>query len=76
MVDPVTGRVIVFNGEIYNFRDLRRRLAAEAQKLRSTGDTAVMLRALGLHGAEASAGSHEGEGLMVSRSVKSLAESV
>jgi asparagine synthase (glutamine-hydrolysing) len=53
MVDPVTGHVIVFNGEIYNFRELRRRLGAEAQDLRSTGDTAVMLRALGLHGPEA-----------------------
>ena len=53
MVDPATGHVIVFNGEIYNFRDLRRRLAAEGQKLQSTGDTAVMLRALGLHGPEA-----------------------
>jgi asparagine synthase (glutamine-hydrolysing) len=53
MVDPVTGHVIVFNGEIYNFRDLRRRLVAEGQELRSTGDTAVMLRALGLHGPEA-----------------------
>ena len=50
MVDPVTGHVIVFNGEIYNFRELRRRLEAEGQELRSTGDTAVMLRALGLHG--------------------------
>src|SRR5271156_1942201 len=50
MVDPVTGHVTVFNGEIYNFRDLRRRLAAEGQELQSTGDTAVMLRALGLHG--------------------------
>jgi asparagine synthase (glutamine-hydrolysing) len=50
MVDPVTGHAIVFNGEIYNFRDLRRRLAAEGQALQSTGDTAVMLRALGLHG--------------------------
>ena len=50
MVDPVTGHVVVFNGEIYNFRDLRRRLEAEGQELRSTGDTAVMLRALGLHG--------------------------
>jgi asparagine synthase (glutamine-hydrolysing) len=50
MVDPVTGHVTVFNGEIYNFRDLRRRLVAEGQELQSTGDTAVMLRALGLHG--------------------------
>jgi asparagine synthase (glutamine-hydrolysing) len=28
MVDPQTGHVVVFNGEIYNFRDLRRRLEA------------------------------------------------
>jgi asparagine synthase (glutamine-hydrolysing) len=53
MVDPVTGHVIVFNGEIYNFRDLRCRLVAEGQEMQSTGDTAVMLRALGLHGPEA-----------------------
>jgi asparagine synthase (glutamine-hydrolysing) len=53
MVDPVTGHVVVLNGEIYNFGDLRRRLAAEGQKFQSTGDTAVMLRALGLHGPSA-----------------------
>jgi asparagine synthase (glutamine-hydrolysing) len=53
MADPVTGHVIVFNGEIYSYRDLRRRLIAEGQEFRSTGDTAVMLRALGLHGADA-----------------------
>src|SRR5215470_14129388 len=50
MVDPLTGHVVVFNGEIYNFGDLRRRLVAAGQQLRSTGDTAVMLRALGLYG--------------------------
>src|SRR6516225_8935313 len=50
MVDPLTGHVVVFNGEIYNFGDLRRRLVAEGQQLRSTGDTAVMLRVLGLYG--------------------------
>jgi asparagine synthase (glutamine-hydrolysing) len=50
MVDPLTGHAVVFNGEIYNFGDLRRRLVAEGQELWSTGDTAVLLRALGLHG--------------------------
>jgi asparagine synthase (glutamine-hydrolysing) len=50
MVDAVTGHVITYNGEIYNFRDLRRRLEAEGQKFASSGDTAVMLRALALHG--------------------------
>jgi asparagine synthase (glutamine-hydrolysing) len=53
MVDSVTGHVVVFNGEIYNFRELRQRLGAEGQELQSTGDTAVMLRALGRHGPEA-----------------------
>lgn len=50
MTDPVAGHVIAFNGEIYNFADLRRRLAAEGQSFASSGDTAVMLRALALHG--------------------------
>jgi len=54
MVDPLTGHVVVFNGEIYNFGELRQRLVADVrQELRSTGDTAVMLRALGLYGAGA-----------------------
>jgi asparagine synthase (glutamine-hydrolysing) len=53
MTDPVTGHVVVFNGEIYNFADLRRRLLGEGQEFNSTGDTAVMLRALGLHGPDA-----------------------
>jgi asparagine synthase (glutamine-hydrolysing) len=50
MVDPVTGHVIVYNGEIYNFGELRQHLRAEGQEFESTGDTAVILRALGLYG--------------------------
>src|SRR6185369_4266623 len=53
MIDPVTGHVITFNGEIYNYRSLRRRLESEGQQFQSSGDTAVMLRALGLHGPDA-----------------------
>jgi asparagine synthase (glutamine-hydrolysing) len=53
MVDPVTGHVIVFNGEIYNFGELRQRLESEGHQFHSTGDTAVMLRALGAHGPDA-----------------------
>jgi len=36
--------VIVFNGEIYNFRDLRRQLEATGEPLRTTSDTEVLLR--------------------------------
>src|SRR6516165_1886577 len=50
MVDPVTGHVVVFNGEIYNFCELRQRLLSEGQKFESSGDTIVMLRCLALHG--------------------------
>jgi asparagine synthase (glutamine-hydrolysing) len=53
MIDPVTGHVVVYNGEIYNYRDLRQRLEAEGQTFNSSGDTAVMLRALALHGPDA-----------------------
>jgi asparagine synthase (glutamine-hydrolysing) len=53
MVDPVTGDVVVLNGEIYNYVALRDRLAATGHKFHSSGDTAVMLRALSVHGGQA-----------------------
>lgn len=53
MVDPATGHVIVFNGEIYDYVALRDRLAAEGHAFASTGDTAVLLRALAAHGHDA-----------------------
>jgi len=53
MVDPVTRHVVVLNGEIYNYIELRDRLAAKGQRFQSTGDTAVMLRALSVHGRQA-----------------------
>ena len=34
---------IVFNGEIYNHRDLRQRLESEGHRFRSSGDTEVLL---------------------------------
>ena len=45
MVDESSGNVVIFNGEIYNFRELRRELEATGVQFRSTGDTEVLLRA-------------------------------
>lgn len=56
---PMTDRVgdaahtLVFNGEIYNFKDLRRELESDGQSIQSTGDTAVMLRLLAIEGPDA-----------------------
>jgi asparagine synthase (glutamine-hydrolysing) len=45
MHDPVTGNWIVFNGEIYNFRQLRQELESAGAEFRSHSDTEVVLAA-------------------------------
>lgn len=44
MVDEPSGCVLVFNGEIYNYRELRSELEALGHSFRSAGDTEVLLR--------------------------------
>lgn len=53
MIDSTTGNVMILNGEIYNYIELRRRLTAAGHHFQSTGDSAVMLRALSVGGPEA-----------------------
>src|ERR1700694_1875159 len=45
MQDPATGNWIVFNGEIYNFRELRKELEAAGVEFKSHSDTEVILAA-------------------------------
>jgi asparagine synthase (glutamine-hydrolysing) len=45
MTDPQTGNWITYNGETYNFRELRDRLDREGEGWRSHSDTEVILRA-------------------------------
>src|ERR1700722_10946193 len=45
MNDPATGNWIVYNGEIYNFREVRNQLQQEGHHFISLSDTEVILRA-------------------------------
>src|SRR5690349_16734950 len=50
MLDETNGNALIFNGEIYNFAELRRDLVAGGAQMRSSGDTEVLLRAYGRWG--------------------------
>jgi asparagine synthase (glutamine-hydrolysing) len=45
MQDPKTGNWLVFNGEIYNFHEVRSELERLGHRFTSAGDTEVLLRA-------------------------------
>ena len=50
MVDPVTNNVIVFNGEIYNYRSLRQSCETAGYIFKSQSDTEVILALYRRHG--------------------------
>jgi len=52
MVDLNSGNMIVFNGEIYNYKTIRENLANIGVKFDTEGDTEVLLKALCFFGSE------------------------
>ncbi len=52
MQDPITGNWVAFNGEIYNFHELRLTLEASGCRFRTRTDTEVLLQAYGKWGLE------------------------
>lgn len=50
MSDARTGNIIVYNGEVYNFRELRKQLEALGEHFTSLTDTEVVLKAYGRWG--------------------------
>lgn len=53
MTDPATGNCITYNGETYNFKDLRKEIDYDSEPWLSNTDTEVVLRAYGISGPNA-----------------------
>ena len=52
MIDKKTGNIIVFNGVIYNFKELRKLLIKKGYNFSSEGDTEVILKSYDYYGQE------------------------
>lgn len=50
MIDAETGNVIVFNGEIYNYQEIRAELALKGVRFKTQSDTEVILKSYALKG--------------------------
>lgn len=50
MIDPASGSFLSYNGEIYNYRELRNELSARGERFETQGDTEVLLKILASDG--------------------------
>src|SRR5262245_945720 len=53
MWDKETAKGLVYNGEVYNYRVLRREMEQRGIHFNTTSDTEVVLKSLSLHGTRA-----------------------
>jgi asparagine synthase (glutamine-hydrolysing) len=53
MFDPETGIGVVYNGELYNYRALRKELEKEGEQFSTTSDTEIILKSLARKGPKA-----------------------
>ena len=53
MCDAATGNWITYNGEVFNFSDVRQALAARGHRFQSNSDTEVLLKGLSYSGTDA-----------------------
>ena len=53
MINEETSNLIIFNGEIYNYVELRKRLQEKGLKFKTEGDTEVLLKSLEVNGINA-----------------------
>ena len=52
MVDGISGNVLVFNGEIYNYKSIRKNLSSHCITFKTESDTEVLLNALTVWGVD------------------------
>ena len=60
MVDQINGSILIFNGEIYNFRRLKSLLKSEGVEFRGGSDTEIVLNAIRVWGTQCALSNFEG----------------
>ena len=44
MIDEVSNNILIFNGEIYNFKELKNEMISNGEKFKSSSDSEILLK--------------------------------